>query len=171
MVIWVTGLSASGKTTLCKRFIKIFKKKIKNLVFLDGDIVREIYGNDLGFRKKDREKQISRIQALANFLEKQSFIVIVAALYSSKYILQKNRRIFKNYTEVYLKANMKILLKREFKNLYKKALKKEIKNVVGVDIPWYIPKNPHLTFDMSEKQSTTEMSKKIYKKINKKLIK
>ena len=174
MVIWVTGLSASGKTTLCKKFIKLYKKKITNLIFLDGDIVRDIFNNDLGFEKKDREKQISRIQSLSNFFEKQSFVVIVAALYSSKNILKRNRTIFKNYVEVYLKSTINFLQKREYKGLYKRALNKEIKNVVGVDIPWHEPKNAHITFrcrtwhssnNLLKQSNTKKMSQIIYKKV------
>jgi adenylylsulfate kinase-like enzyme len=162
MVIWITGLSASGKTTLCKTFENKYRTLIPNLVILDGDSVRELYGNDLGFTERDRQKQIGRMQSISEFLEKQSLIVMVAALYSNNDLLNKNRNIFSNYYEIYLKAEINQLQKREFKGLYKNALLNNIKNVVGVDIPWHEPIQPNLIFDITKGLSPCEMAETIY---------
>ena len=149
MVIWITGLSASGKTTLCKAFEKKFRSTIPNMVLLDGDVIRQLYGNDLGYTETNRVVQIKRLQSIATFLEEQSILVIVAALYASKDLLNHNRRNFREYFEVYLKADIDLLKTREIKELYKQALEKKIVNVVGVDISWNEPVNPDLVFDVS----------------------
>ena len=94
MVIWITGLSASGKTTLAIAIKKKFPKK--NFILVDGDMVREVF-DDLGYEEKDRFKQITRMQNIAYFLNKQGFNVIVAALFSHPKLLSKNRKIFSKY--------------------------------------------------------------------------
>ena len=102
MVVWITGLSGSGKTTVAKYIIKKSIDTHPNMVMLDGDVVREIFNNDLGHEQKDRIVQIKRLQNLSLFLEKQNQIVIVSALYSSPQLLKWNRRNFKNYFEILL---------------------------------------------------------------------
>lgn len=162
MVIWITGLSASGKTTLALAVKKKFPKK--NFILIDGDMVRNVF-NDLGYDEKDRFKQITRMQNIAYFLDKQGFNVIVAALFSHPKLLNKNRKIFKKYFEIYLKADINFLLNREIKNLYSKALSNKLKNVVGVDIKWNPPRKPNIIFDQSLKFSTNKMINLINKKI------
>src|SRR4051812_30262662 len=106
MVIWIVGLSGSGKTTLATVFSKKLRVTIPNLVVLDGDVVRQLYGNDLGYEEADRAIQIKRIQNLALFLERQGILVIVAALYARDDLLQENRNMFQEYFEIYLKADL-----------------------------------------------------------------
>lgn len=162
MVIWITGLSASGKTTLSKAFEKKSRPAIPNLVLLDGDTIRLLYGNDLGYTEPDRVIQIRRVQTLARFLEQQSILVVVAALYARDDLLAENRKLFEEYLEVYLKADIEFLQTRETKHLYKKALNREIANVVGVDIPWHAPKHPDLTFDIRSGESPQRMADVIF---------
>lgn len=161
MIIWLTGLSGSGKTTVSKILQKLLLKYGKKVITVDGDIIRDLYGNDLKFHLDDRKKQIRRIQKLTKFLSKENNIIIVAALYSDKKILNQNRKIFKKYLEVYLKVPLKILIKRDIKDLYKKALEKKIKNVVGIDINWSEPTNSDLIIDQSKKISPNSIAKKI----------
>ena len=161
MVIWITGLSGAGKTTLAKDLISALRSDISNIVLLDGDQIRELYGNDLSFHESDRIKQIQRIQKLALFLEKQGLLVIVSALYANDELLLENRATFDDYYEVYLSANVDFLVTREIKGLYKKALQNITKNVVGVDIPWHSPKNPDLTFNVADNISAKKMAEKI----------
>ena len=140
MVIWLTGLSGSGKSTVNTILQKMLAKKKVKTIFLDGDSIREIYGNDLNFTESNRKIQIKRIQNLAKFFYKDKRVVLVSALYSSDSLLIRNRKIFKKYYEVYLKTPISILRKRDIKNLYNPALKGKIKNVVGIDIKWNEPK-------------------------------
>ena len=89
----------------------------------------------------------------------------MAALFSHPKLLNKNRKIFKKYFEIYLKADINFLLNREIKNLYSRALSNKLKNVVGVDIKWNPPRKPNIIFDQSLKFSTNKMINLINKKI------
>ena len=157
MIIWITGLSGSGKTTLATAYSNKLRPTIPNLVLLDGDVIRQLYGDDLGYKETDRVLQIKRIQNLAVFLERQGILVIVAALYARDDLLQENRNIFEQYFEVYLEADLDLLKTRETKGLYKKAFNGEMQNVVGVDIPWNAPRNPDLVFSLSEGKAPEQM--------------
>lgn len=165
MVIWITGLSASGKTTLSKAFEKKYKSQIPNMVLLDGDVIRQLYGNDLGYTEADREIQIQRIQSIASFLEQQDILVVVAALYANERLLQKNRELFKEYYEIYLKAEINSLQKREIKEIYKQALENKIVNVVGIDIPYFEPFGPFMLFHVEEGIAPEVMAEMLYNKI------
>ena len=94
MIIWLTGLSGSGKTTVNKILQQLLIKKI-DTIMIDGDVVRELYGNDLTY-ESDRIKQIKRIQNLAKIFDKSKRIVLVSALYSNQSLLKNNRKNFKN---------------------------------------------------------------------------
>lgn len=152
MVIWITGMSASGKTTLSKAISALVKELIPNHVLVDGDAVRELYGNDLDYSESSRVIQINRLRNLARFLSNQGQLVIVAALYSHPKLLSENREIFKsNYFEVYLKADMDLLKERDKKGLYSSASESAASNVVGIDIPWHPPENPDYLIQSSNK--------------------
>ena len=101
-----------------------FKKRKSHFALVDGDNVRDVFLNDLNFDKESRFKQITRMQDITKFLDDQNCNVVVAALYSHPKLLSRNRKIFKNYFEVYLKANISFLAERETKKIYKKALQK-----------------------------------------------
>ena len=113
MVIWITGISGAGKTTIANSIIQNYKHKIHNLVNVDGDAVRELYGNDLGYAEKDRIRQIKRMQKLCLFLENQNLIVIASALYSNSELMAWNRKNFSEYFEIYLNASLELVKERE----------------------------------------------------------
>ena len=104
MVIWITGLSGVGKTTLATALYEAMKPGLPALVRIDGDEVRALFGNSLSFAESDRRLQIQRIQSLAAMLDGQGLTVIVAALYAHPELLAWNRDHFSDYFEVYLEA-------------------------------------------------------------------
>lgn len=157
MVIWITGLSGAGKTTLCQAVLSVLKPNMPELVHVDGDVIRELFGSDLSFVEADRVRQIKRIQTVASFLDTEGLVVMVAALYASPELLQTNREMFADYFEVYLKAPMDLLTNRNSKGLYENGTM----NVVGVDIPWHEPIRPDLTFDAGLGSSPEEMAKQL----------
>ena len=116
MIIWITGLSGSGKTTISKELYKKYKPKIKNLVCVDGDVIRNLYDNDLAYDEKSRIKQIIRIQRLCDYLYQQGLIVIVAALYNNVDLMTWNQNNFQNYFQIYLNASIELVKKRDLKN-------------------------------------------------------
>lgn len=149
MVIWITGLSGAGKTTVCKAILRIAKDTIPEMVLLDGDIVRDIFDDQLGFTESDRMRQIKRIQRLARELDAQGLVVLVAALYAHPDLLAWNRENFENYFEVYLDAPLELVQQRDPKGLYAKARAGTMDHVVGLDIPWHVPSDPRITVRMT----------------------
>ena len=123
MIIWITGISGAGKTTIANFLLKKLRKTYSNLVNLDGDVIRNLYGDELGYDVNSRIKQIKRIQKLCSFLENQGkLIVVVAALYAEETLLRWNRRNFKKYLEVYLDASIDLVKKEEIQKIFIKNI-------------------------------------------------
>lgn len=169
MVLWITGLSASGKTTVARAFLELSKNSGVQKVFLDGDYIRELFGGDLGYDEYSRIKHIQRVQRLAKFLNDQGIDVVVAALYNNREILAENRKLFDKYFEVYLKADIEFLKLRENKSLYTKSQNNEIRDVVGVDIKWQEPITPDLTIDTNILRQPSAWALEIYNALRLKL--
>ena len=129
---------------------------------VDGDVIRELYENDLGFSERDRELQIKRIQKFALFLENQNQIVLVSALYCNEKLMKWNRENFNSYFEIYLDASLSVVESRDSKGLYKKFREGKEKNVVGLDIPWYEPKNPDIKIKIDKSTSINFIVRKIF---------
>ena len=165
MVIWITGISGSGKTTLANEIAKTLKAEKSNVINVDGDIVRELFDNDLSYDLSSRVKQIERVQKLCLFLERQEAIVIASALYSSAELMQWNRKYFKEYIEIYLEASIELVKQRDVKGIYKKFEDGKEKNIVGIDIPWNIPLNYDLKINMNELPTIENSVDKILNKI------
>ena len=150
MVIWLTGISGAGKTTIARELLKRFKNSLPHLINVDGDEVRKLFNNDLGYQLKDRKKQIQRIQNICKFLENQKMIVLASALYSDANILKWNRENFENYKEIYIKASLSLVKKADVKGVYLKSQKEKLKNIVGVDIKWNEPLSPDLVINRDD---------------------
>ena len=149
MVIWLTGLSGSGKTTIGKEL----KKKLKNAILIDGDLLRKKH--PCGFTIKERRKNIQRAIKLAKKYQKEGKIAIVAL--TSPFLDQriKARRLFKDFIEVYLKCPIEICEKRK-PEIYKKK-----KYIVGRDIKYEAPLFPEIVIE-TDKISLKEAVKKIF---------
>ena len=165
MVVWITGLSGSGKTTLCEAIWTRLKKSLPELVIVDGDIVRQTFGGDLGYKETDRVRQISRIQALASMMAKQGLVVLVAALYANDDLLAWNRNNLNGYFEIYLDASLDLVRSRDPKGLYAKADSGRMPDVVGIDIPWHAPKSPNLRIEASNEVSAEQLADLVIKAI------
>ena len=168
MLIWITGLAGSGKTTIGKEVYKKLKVIYPNTVFLDGDSFREILGNDLGHNPKDRFENALRIHRMCKFLTDQNINVICATMSLYKEIHKLNRKKIKNYLEVFIDCDIDELIKRDQKGLYSKALKGEIKNVVGIDLPYDKPENADVTINNTQKSNLEQKVELILNKIDKK---
>ena len=166
MVIWLTGISGSGKTTISNGLLKKYKNSMPNLINIDGDTVREFFGQKLKYDEISRIKQIKRIQKICKFLEKQELVLIVSALYSNPDLMFWNRENFSKYYEIYLEASVKLVQKRDPKKIYLKFKEGKEKQVVGLDIPWYPPKNYDLKINMDNNYSEDQVIKKISSEID-----
>lgn len=144
MVIWLIGLSGAGKTTLGARLAARLRARHPNLVFLDGDALREVWQDRLGHDVEGRAKNAARISALCRLLDEQGIHVVAAVLSLFPEWQAWNRENFSQYFEVFLDAPMEMLRQRDSKGLYAAAEAGEIDNVVGVDIDFPRPPNPDL---------------------------
>ncbi len=149
-LIWITGLSGSGKTTIGNKVYERLKVKYINTVFLDGDSFRQILGNDLGHSPQDRLENAKRISRMCEFLVSQEINVVCATMSLYKEVYKLNRENIENYIEVFIECDIDELIRRDQKSLYSKAVKGKIKNVVGVDLPYDRPAFCNLSIDNSK---------------------
>ena len=147
MVIWLIGKSGAGKTEISKRLYDKIKLKIPNIVYLDGDELRDAISWDLGHSLEDRHTSEKRRSQLCKLLSDQDISVICAALSNAPALREWNKQNIKNYYEAYIKVEQSVLHERDSKGLYQKYNNKEINNVVGEDIPFHKPENPWITID------------------------
>tara|TARA_B100000989_G_scaffold164344_1_gene122836 strand:- start:13208 stop:13813 length:606 start_codon:yes stop_codon:yes gene_type:complete len=145
-VLWFTGLSASGKSTIANIVEqKLFKMKYKTYL-LDGDNVRHGLNSDLGFDEESRVENIRRIGEVAKLFNDSGLIVLTAFI--SPFISDRTlvRKLFEkgNFLEVFIDSSLEVCEKRDPKGMYKKARNGEIKNFTGISSPYEVPKNPEI---------------------------
>jgi len=145
-IIWFTGLSASGKSTLANALEhKLYEKGLKTYL-LDGDNLRNTLNSDLAFSNEDREENIRRVSHLAQTLVDAGLIVITAFISPFKKDREFARSLVEEneFIEVFVDTPLEVCEKRDPKGLYKKARAGEIKDFTGVDSIYEKPENPEL---------------------------
>ena len=170
MIIWITGLSGAGKTTLAKALYKDVKKRFPNTLWIDGDILRKHFQNTKKFDQKSRIDQYKKMIRLAKFCYEQKINIIISVLYFNNFIFKNNKKIFKNYFQIYLKANIKDLIKRDSKKVYSKNINKKKPFLVGVDIKWNEPKKSDLIIENFFNKKVNLVKRSILTKINNRLF-
>jgi adenylyl-sulfate kinase len=144
-VLWFTGLSGSGKTTIAKEVLEQLKREGHSAMLLDGDEIRDIFKN-YGFDKAARLKHINDVAKMAVYLQKQGIIPIVSLISPFEEARESARAISSDFTEIYVDTPLDVCEKRDVKGLYAKARSGEIKDFTGVHdtAPYEVPKNPDL---------------------------
>lgn len=146
-IIWFTGLSGSGKTTIARILEQRIRASGRKFESLDGDVVRTNLSKGLGFSKEDRDTNIRRIGWVAEVLTRNGVCVLASAISPYRDIRDEVRRNVGSFIEVYVKCSIPELTRRDVKGLYEKALKGEIKNFTGISDPYEEPLNADVVVD------------------------
>ena len=156
MVIWLTGLPCSGKTTISTELQSLLLEKSLLAHTLDGDQIRKGLNSDLGFSKEDRIENIRRIGEVAKLFADAGVIIIVAFISP----FRKDRdRVRSNlqpgqFVEIYLDCPLEECEKRDYKGLYKRARSGEIQEFTGVSSPYEPPLTPEIQLKTHIRTST-----------------
>lgn len=150
-VLWFTGLSGSGKSTVA---IALEKKLLQNgfmVQILDGDNIRNGINNNLGFSLDDRKENIRRIAEVSKLFLNCGIICLNCFVSPTKEIRQMAKEIIgEDFLEIYVNTPLEICERRDVKGLYAKARKGEIKNFTGIDSPFEAPENSDYEIDTSD---------------------
>ena len=142
---WITGLSGAGKTTLGRAFHEHLRAQGRdNLVFLDGDIMREVFGNELGHTPDERRKLAHSYGRMCRMLTEQGIDVICATISMFNEVREWNRGNIDHYVEIYLDVPIEVLKERDQKQLYSRAMLGEVSNGMGIDVPVALPSSPDI---------------------------
>jgi len=146
-VIWFTGLSGSGKSTIANALDKLLHSQGKHTYVLDGDVVRQGLNRDLNFSEVDRVENIRRIAEVARLMMDAGLIVIVAFIspFSLDRALARNLIGKSHFVEVYMSTPLEICEARDVKGLYKKARLGQISQMTGITSPYEPPLSPDLS--------------------------
>ncbi|EGK89564.1 adenylyl-sulfate kinase [Microcoleus vaginatus PCC 9802] len=163
-ILWFTGLSGSGKTTITKALQPELKARGCKVEILDGDVVRTNLSKGLGFSQEDRDTNIRRIGFVAHLLSRNGVAVMTAAISPYRAIRDEIRAMEPNFVEVYITAPLEVCEGRDVKGLYAKARAGEIKGFTGIDDPYEEPLNPEIIC-YTERESVEESVKKVLSKL------
>ena len=168
-LIFFTGLSGSGKSTICNALeTKLFNEGIKTYV-LDGDNIRKGINKNLSFSPEDRSENIRRIGEIANLFVDAGMVTLAA--FVAPYL--KDREAIRqlvgkdNYVEIFVNTPIEVCEERDVKGLYAKARKGEIKNMTGISAPYEVPENPNveITYGLSIEEAVEHIYHKIQNKL------
>jgi adenylylsulfate kinase len=165
VAVWMTGLSASGKSTIAVETEKILIGMGKAVYRLDGDNLRHGLNSDLGFSEKDRFENIRRAaEVCALFVD--AGLIVLASFISPLASMRSLARVKTgdSFIEVYVKADVETCYKRDPKGLYKKARAGEIPDFTGVTAPYEVPPSPDLVLD-TERYSIEDCARILADKI------
>ena len=141
---WITGLSGAGKTTIGNRLYYEIKKQKPNVILLDGDILKNIVEETVGYTEENRRKRAMKYAKLCKVLTDQGMIVICCTIAMYDAVREWNRRNNKGYVEVFLNVPIEVLCERDQKGLYSNYEKGKINNLAGADVQVELPKNPDI---------------------------
>jgi adenylylsulfate kinase len=168
LVVWFTGLSGSGKTTIATEVERLLIQQGRAVYRLDGDNLRHGLNADLGFTEADRNENVRRVAEVAALFRDAGLIALVALIspYRRGREFARLRAGDDAFIEVYVQADLETCRRRDPKGLYKKAMNGEIPGFTGISDPYESPLNPDLTLDTTQ-LTIPEAVRRVIQKINK----
>lgn len=162
-IVWFTGLSGSGKSTVANLLEKRIAAEGKHTYILDGDNVRHGLNKDLGFTDEDRVENIRRIAEVARLMADAGLIVLVSFISPFKNERKLAREIAGDieFIEAYVNTPIEVCAQRDPKGLYARAKAGEIKNFTGIDSPFEAPENPDITLNTADRDPT-DLANELY---------
>ena len=149
-VVWFTGLSAAGKTTIGQLVVRELEARALTVDVLDGDVVRTHLSQGLGFSKEDRDTNIARIGWVASRVARAGGAVVVCVISPYRDARRNARALVEEhatFVEVHVATPLEVCAERDPKGLYKKALSGEIDQFTGVSDPYEEPEHAELVLD------------------------
>lgn len=145
-VLWFTGLSGSGKSTIARRVVEALERQGNAIEYLDGDTIRDIFPAT-GFTREERDAHIRRVGYLASRLERHG-VTVVASLVSP-YVASRQfvRALCRDFVEIWISTPYEECERRDIKGLYARARRGEVKHFTGLDDPYEAPEHPELNID------------------------
>lgn len=172
VMVWFTGLSGSGKSTIAIALERELHKRGVLCRILDGDNIRSGINNNLGFSESDRVENIRRIAEISKLFVDTGIVTIAAFISPNNDIREMAARIIgsDDFLEIYVSTPLEECERRDVKGLYAKARKGEIKNFTGISAPFEAPVHPALTLDtsvLSLEESVSQLLSLVLPKIKK----
>ena len=167
ILFWITGLSGAGKTSIGNKIKKNISKIYGPTLIISGDNLRSIFGLK-GYDYQDRLIILRKYNKFAKYITNQKINLIFAVVGMVDEIRLWNRKNIDNYIEIYVKSKITNIKKQNKKRIYHQ---KRPGKIIGIDIKAELPKNPDITINNSFNLSVDEISKRLFKRINKLLYK
>jgi adenylylsulfate kinase len=145
-VLWFTGLSGSGKSTIAVRVHEELVRRGVDVEYIDGDALREVFPNT-GFTRAEREEHLRRTGYMASRLAAHGVTVVASLVSPYRESRELIRTLCHEFVEIYVATPLEECERRDVKGLYARARRGEIKNFTGIDDPYEPPENPELTLD------------------------
>ncbi|MEM5787758.1 MAG: adenylyl-sulfate kinase [Syntrophobacteraceae bacterium] len=150
ILYWLTGLSGSGKSVLGYRLYERLRERQSNLVYLDGDNLREVFGGTAGHTTGERRQLALTYCRFCRMLVEQGISVVIATMSLFHEVHEYNRQNIPNYIEVFIECHIDELIRRDQKGIYSSALRGNLRDVIGIDLPYDRPVQSDLTIDNTE---------------------
>lgn len=144
VLYWITGLSGAGKTTIGTALYYKLKENFSNVILLDGDILKNIVGDNAGYSLQERHERAVKYSKLCNALVEQGIIVICCTIAMFEDVRKWNRDNNDLYVEVFLDVPLNVLIERDQKGLYSQYNSGNIHNVAGLDVGVELPESPDI---------------------------